>query len=576
MGDNTDYEKVAILNTVYNNTLQASHISKLDTIASPLIKTQLLPHQTVMVHGLHNYRDKMTRGFLVGNQAINGKIGIIGDPSGTGKTLSILSYLATHSNTVSKITMELTPNSTKYFFSHDIHEVSANLSTNLIIVPHSIFTQWRNEIEQHTSLEFVPIETKRIVKGTELAQQMIKSKFVLTTNKCYKFVQAYANHHKIHWNNVFIDEASSIYLHSSDPPLRFQFLWLITNNWIPLLFKNPSITKSNLLFLRDRIQLHPELEHWLLDNITMHYQGELLSSSFLKDYLSFFHTNRGHIVLRNSAEYIQSSIDLPQYTQQMIHCKPNITLQSLTSFYLAKNMKLFIRSEKIPHLFQSLGIACKGIADYLPFQLTIKHKLIQQKMQDNECVICLDNCEYPTIVNCCYNIYCGKCLLKNTLITYKCPTCREALDTTSMCCLTPLTEETTILAKNKMEACIDIIKKNIVANKDAKIIIYSAFDNIYYQMFEQMDNAGLKAERLETNIFSLLKTIKNFKEGNTNILFISNVNSMRGLSLPSTSHLIFYHELPAFELKEVLIHSAQRIGRKKPLSVIHLNSEIQV
>ena len=577
MGEHSDYEKIVILNTVYNNTLNVSKIDQtiLEQQVSPLIKTPLLLHQKILVHGLHTYRDKMTHGFLVDNQAINGKIGIIGEPSGTGKTLSILAYLAKYINAYSTMTSELTNYSTKYFFSHDIYNTSDS-HVNLIIVPHNIFGQWRSEIEQHTSIEYTPIETKRIVKGNELVQHMLKTKIVLTTNKCYKFVQAYANHHNIQWNNVFIDEASSIYLHASDPSLHFQFLWLITNNWIPLLFKNPSINKSNLLYLRDRLTLHPELENWLLNNTIMHYQNELVSLSYLKQYLSFFHPHRGQIILHNSNDCIKSSLFIPELTNEIVQCKPNITLQSLTSYYLAKHIKMTIRSEKIPHLFQSLGIPCNDVADYLPFQIESKHKLIREKIKDNDCVICLEQCEYPTIVNCCYNIYCGKCLLTNTLINYKCPTCRDPIDIHSMCCLKSLTNETTILAKNKMEACIDIIKNSINTNKNAKIIIYSAFDNIYYQMFEQLDNIGLHAERFENNIFSLLKTIKNFKEGNTNIIFISNINNIRGLSLPFTSHLIFYHDLPSFEMKEILIHSAQRIGRKQPLTVIHLNSEIQL
>ena len=574
MVENFDYEKVSVLNTAYNNTIHPSKIQPLSQPAS--IKTPLMPHQQYLVQGMHMHRNKMTHGYVVDNQVINGKIGIVGDPSGTGKTLSILSYLATQSNTFPKITSELTNHSTKFFFSHEIHPLSDASSTNLIIVPHSLFGQWKSEIEEHTTMTYTPIETKRFIKGSELATSMITSSVVLTTNKCYKFVQQYANQYNIQWNNIFIDEASSIYLQSSEPTLRFQFLWFITNNWIPLLFKNPSIVKSNLLFLRDRIALHPELENWLLDNITMHYEGELLSISYLKDYLSFHHENRGHIVVRNSIECIESSIKMLPFNYDTVQCKPNISLQSLTSFYLARNPNVIIRSEKIPHLFQSLGIACKDIVDYLPFQITGKHNLIQRKMNENECVICLDKCEYPTIVNCCYNIYCGKCLLKNTLLTYKCPTCREIIDTSSMCCLTPLTEDNIMITKNKTEVCIDIIKRIMTAKMDSKIIIYSAFDNIYYQLFEEIDKTGLKAERLENNIFSLLKSIRNFKEGNTNILFVSNVNIMRGLSLPSTSHLIFYHELPVYELKEVLIHSAQRIGRKQPLSIIHLNSEIQV
>jgi hypothetical protein len=568
MSDGFLYEKLVVLNTVYNNTLICG---KTPPQAS-VIKTKLFPHQATLVNGMHVYRDKMTRGFLLGNQAINGKIGVIGDSAGTGKTLSILAYLASQISTFPRMTCELTNNSSKYFFSHQLYELSDASQTNLIIVPHSLFGQWKQEIDLHTTMTYIPIETKRFIRGNDLAKNIINSNFVLTTNKCYKFVEEYAQQNGIQWNNVFIDEASSIYISSSDPPLKFQFLWLITNNWIPLIFKNPSIVKSSLYYLKDRVNLNSELEGWLLDNINVHYEGQLVSSSFFKDYLPFFHQNRGTIILRNSSEIINKNINLPEMSNQTLQCKPHITLNSLISYYLARNIEPNINSIKIPNLFQSLNVEFKSLDNYLIDKPIHKHNLIRRKAEENECVICLETGEFPTIVDCCYNIYCAKCLLKNMLINHKCPTCREGLTVNNICCLKELTPDEKILSQNKTEACLDILSKN----KNGKFIIYSSFDNIYYQLFEEIDKLGLKAERIESNLFSLLKSVKNFQEGKTNILFVSNVDLIRGLSLSSTSHLIFYHELPVCELKQILLLSAQRIGRIQPLKVIHLNSEIQV
>jgi hypothetical protein len=557
------YEKLSILNNIYHNTI----IPSKTVTQSSVIKTQLFPHQTSMVNGMHLYRDKMIHGFLVENQAINGKVGIIGDPAGTGKTLSILAYLASHIATFPRMTSELTHNSSKYFFSHDLYQLS-DTYTNLIIVPHSLFNQWKQEIVKHTIMTYVAIESKRCLKDESISKNIINSNFVLTTNKCYKFVQEYANQYGIQWNNIIIDEASSIYFNASDPQLRFQFLWLVTNNWIPLLFKNPSISKSSLYHIKDRVNIHPDLEKWLLDNIDLHYNG-LLASSFLKEYLPFLHENRGLIVLRNSSELI-NSINLPPIINEVIQCRPNITLHSIISYYVTRNSEPKITSNKIIHLFQALDVDFKEVEDYVTYQPLRKHELIRRKYQENECVICLESCEYPTIVNCCYNIYCGKCLLKNLVITHKCPTCREALLINNICCLQILIQNE-IISKNKIDVCIDILNKN----KTSKFIIYSSFSNIFYQLFEEIDKLGLKAERIDNGLFSLLKIVKNFNEGKTNVLFISNIEILRGLSLESISHLIFYHDQPVYELKQILIHSGQRIGRQTPLNIIHLNSEIQ-
>ena len=555
------YDKLLVLNSVYKNTI---HTDKTYTQYSQ-IKTPLFQHQNVLVNGMHSHREKMIRGFVLENQAINGKIGIIGDPPGTGKTLSILAYIMSQVDIYPKITCELVNNSSKYFFSHELYNVS-NASTNLIIVPHSLFNQWKQEILKHSTIEYVPIETKRCLKG-DISEKIINGSFILTTNNCYKFVQEYANRFNIKWNNIFIDEASSIYFNPSDPALRFQFLWFITNNWIPMLFKHASISKSSLYHIRDRVDLHSDLEMWLLDNTSQHYDGTLVSSSFLKEYLPFFHENRGQIVLRNSSKLI-NMINLPSVENQMIYCKPHMTLNSLISYYLTRNVLPTITSNNVMNIFQALDVDFTSVNDYISHHPQ-KYDLINRKYQESECMICLETCEYPTIVNCCYNIYCGKCLLNNILITHKCPTCREPLLINNISCLRSLRQEITLC---KVDVCLDILNNN----RSGKFIIYSSFNNIFYQLFEEIDKLGLKAERIDTGLFSLLKIVKNFNKGKTNIIFISNIEMIRGLSLESISHLIFYHDQPVYELKQILIHLGQRIGRQTPLKIIHLNSEIQV
>ena len=570
MEDTFQYDKLVILNNVYQNAIPESNIR----IQSPHIKTALYPHQSDMVLGMRAYRDKMIHGFVIGNRAINGKIGIIGDSYGSGKTLSALAYLATsHIAQVVKPTMtcELTPHSSTYFFSHDICTLSET-STNLIIVPSHLFNQWRYEIDTHTTLSYVPIETKKQLRGEQLTNTILRSSFVLTTNKTYKAVQEYASEHNIQWNNIIMDEASSIYMNSSDPPLQFQFLWLMTNNWLPLLFKHSLINKNTLLHLRNRVNLHPELEEWLQRDSANSaiYEGTLVSSMFLKEYMPFFHPQRNVMILRNSAKNMSKSAAYPVIRSETIHCKPHISLQSLASFYLARNREPTIPTSSIPHLVQALGMECKTGTDYISTQPASKHQLIKRKMIDNECMICLEPCNYMTIVNCCHNTYCGSCLLRNTVMHPKCPTCREVLYLTSMCCLTPF-EDTTIV-RTKTEICLELFKKN----KENRFVIYSSFDNIYYQLFEEIDKLGLKAERIENNLFSQRKTLKKYKDGIVTILFVSNIDMLRGLSLLSTTHLIFYHEQPSFELQQVLIHSSQRLGRTDPLTILHLHSEIQV
>lgn len=236
MNDAYHYEKLILLNNVYQTTFINQDTTSFHK--SNLIMSELYPHQKSLIQGMIHYREIMTRGFLVDQRVVNGKLGIVGDPHGSGKTLSVLSYIAaTLSTPPPPMTNELSDHSTRYFFSHDIRQTSDRNRSNLIIVPHHLFNQWKEEIKIHTMMDYLPIETKRMIKENETLAKITTSSFVLTTNKCYRFVQEYAIRNGIQWNNVFIDEAASIYFHPSDPVLSFEFLWLISHQWPSLLLR---------------------------------------------------------------------------------------------------------------------------------------------------------------------------------------------------------------------------------------------------------------------------------------------------------------------------------------------------
>jgi hypothetical protein len=570
MTEEYHYDKLVMLQQIYSNSLSVDH-----SYAQPIpeVKSVLYPHQLTMIEGMHRYRERMTRGYVSGNHVINGKMGIIGDRAGSGKTLSILAYLASNHPPYPAMTTELASHSTTYFYSHRIVSIEPTRRANLIIVPHRLFSVWRAEIERHVTSPYVAIETRRMLRGDQLRENMIQSRFVLTTNKCYKFVQTYASQHQIEWDNIFIDDATMIHLHPSDPPLKFQFLWMVTNDWLPLIMKHPHIHKQTLYALRNRLpSIHPDLEHWLLDNIMIRYERNLNTMNVIRGYLSFYHPYRTHMILHHSNEFLESSMKLPCIVQQHIQCRPNINVNSLMSFYVSRNMEPMIRSHQIPYLFQSLSISWKTKEEYEEEVPSLHRQRAHRKMEENECVICFEPCVYPTVLRCCHHVYCGKCILRNMLQHSKCPMCRESITVSSLCCLGSLDSNDRMIQSNKMEACIDMIKKN----PKQTFVIYSSFDNIYDQLAEEIEKLGIKAERIDKNLFSLLRTVRQFQQGGTQVLFISNVDQIRGMSFPSTSQLIFYHEPPVFEWKEVLIHSMQRLGRTQPLQIQHLHSEIQV
>ena len=547
MHHNNNSETLRVLHTVYRNTL---HPVTSDIAIPPEIKTLLYPHQKTLIEGMCTYRKQMSQGIQVDDHELRSKIGIITDSSGSGKTLAVLGYLAT--DTDAYPVTELTPFSTPYFYTqkHSYPQATANL----IIVPTHLFSFWQDEIKKHTTITYVPIETRGKIKENML-DSILSSTFILTTAKCYRYVQEYATRNQITWNNVCIDEPLFVQMKASDPTLHFQFLWLISHQWTSLLFRN-SIKKSQLLFLEE--QMHPDLEEMLLENITE--ETHIYPCQYIKHYLEQQHSHRGYIILRNKNAHVREAITHQPIQNSIIQCKSTTTLQALSSMYLARNTS--IPSANIPQLFQALNIESTTKEDYL-LLYPEKQEMIERRITENECGICLEPCIYPTILNCCHHLYCGKCMLQNTIIQFKCPMCRESLSVSRMRCLDTI--HSTSL-QSKKDACMSIISKK------TPCIVYISFDKIYHDMAYAMKEAGIAAE-LATS-YSLRKALKNLKEGTLDVLFVSKIELFRGLSLPFISCLLFYHDQPVFEQKQALLHAVQQSQRTHPLQLVYLYSEV--
>lgn len=577
-----------ILNEVYNNTLNYEFLNNTYNYISfekDKLKTKLLKHQETMVAGMYNYKEKMTKGFLYNNQAINGKLGVISDPPGSGKTLSVLAYLTIKENDTSLIGTELVSNSSKYFFSHNIFENKNNNYINLIIVPNLLFSHWKNEIINHTNLNFVYVESKRLFKDNKLADEINTKKLVLTTSKVFKYLQEYCNNYDIHWGNVFIDDASHIYFNSNTEQIKFKFLWFITNNYFPFIFKY-KIKKNEIKNIIENNQLnenskkinnlHPELLEWINTEDTENdFNSSIVSALYFKDYLPYNHDLRFLIILRNSQKELIKNIYTSNINIIKYKCKSNLTINSLIQYLKLKNKDLTCLNDNIFDLLQALNIRCFNTEDLFNEIDESKHRLITHKINENECMICLEKAEFTCITNCCYNIYCFKCLLQSLIFNKKCPICRFNLSLNDVYCINENNYNNEELL-NKVDKCIDIIKQNKNKNKNNKFIIYSSFHSTFFQMYYEFCKLNIKADRLENNQYLILKSIKKFNDGETDVLFISNIDLIRGLSLTSASHLIFFHEIPSYDLKQILIHSVQRLGKKNHFDVIHLNSDLSI
>ena len=276
------------------------------------------------------------------------------------------------------------------------------------------------------------------------------------------------------------------------------------------------------------------------------------------------------------------SLALPPIHESTLHCRPNITLYSLIAYYQAHRKEPRIHSKDVPRLFYGMKVDRleEDLDEWVQRQPIEKRARIVRNKKENECAICLEKCEHPTMSMCCSHIYCGKCILTNAMMSSKCPICRAPLPVTQWMWM-----ESTVSTDpytghlSKMDTFLQLVRSTLMTHPTAQFMVYSRHDNTYYQLYDEMMQMGIRAERLESQLFPMLKTIERYKKGETQILFLSKTDLLRGLSLTNTTHLIFYQDLSEESYhvqRQILLHAAQRLKRATPLQILHLDAEIEV
>lgn len=591
------------------------------------IRSPLLKHQTQMVLGMMAHCIRMQRGFVWQEQILRGKLGVLGDPPGSGKTLTILAFLAAQAGmraaeaaldrgwaTVQGITNrdvsgaggagagaaaiaepqyrmgELDVHSNRYVFSNDIEPVSDLSACNLVVVPPTLLGHWRHEVALHTTFQPFVVDGRRVLRNRTTAAQMAASPFVLCTSKTYRYVLEYAEAQGIRWKHVFMDDAAGIVLTNNDTLPVFEFLWLIAGNWLPFVLRNVHLHPVNLQYVRPRITLSVEGERWLADMLATErtVQPSLASSAFFRGVIPFSHRGRAALVLRNSSASLNASINTTVsweqgQTERVIQCMPTVTMAQLTPAFLAARGDSL--TGQIPLLFQALGLHTLSVHE-LQMHHRERQALLDRKLC-NDCSICLEAPQNRTVLTCCMTPYCGACILRHTVSHpyghSVCPSCRTPIyvpsivhvpanvSTDASNSAIDSVSHTPFRSLTKQEALVEAI---VSAPQGSSHLVYSQFENTFYQVQPLLAQRGIVAEQLTMPMSRYQNTLRGYQDGRIHVLFVNDTSLIRGQNLQRSTHLVLFCEPAFYDTQQNLAHAVQRLGRTVPLTLLRLSSAL--
>ena len=532
------------------------------------LKLKLYRHQLASIYSMEE-REKNKK-IEYENEIVTANMGIFSDITGFGKTLSIIGLLCRN-----KMEWDLNEDFVHekvlaiYGSGHIIRSRKSfykKIDCNLIVVSQSIISQWNTESNQST-LKIYKITTKKMAEAVDPQNYNV----ILCIPTMYNIlIQRFSTYC---WKRVIYDEPCQ----KKIPAMRSViagFYWLITATPCMLL---QTYRKSR----------------------STHFLASIFGT-----YMDFGTFNS--LIVKNPDEFVKLSYSLPTTSHVYHKCYQPIfnmirgfvadqisemiaagNIEGAVKYLGGKktdNIVELVKSKKIEQLettkYKITIYTRRGEEDRVKYWKDRQEQIQDQiKELDNrfkniltgDCNICLSSFEKPVMLTCCQNLFCGSCILEWLKTKSNCPLCRADIvkdmifyideEKNKKCDKDAEVDS----IKTKQDVILELIQKK----KNGKFIIFSSYDESAVYIRTKLDQNNINFCEIQGRTEVRDKTIKEFKNGLVNVLFLNSNNNGAGINLQEATDIIMYHEMST-DVQTQIQGRANRIGRTFPLTVHHL------
>lgn len=491
-----------------------------------------------------------------------------------------------------------------------------------------------------TGLNILPKSLKSFITnlGHLDKTKVEKLDVILVSATFYNLFALYLNQDKYTINRIIIDECNSI-KGNRLVEVRRIFTWLITSSI------NSMMTSSGYI---QKQYLDPQYGY-------QRYTRErtVNSTGFILNIIKEMHEHQeenNKLYLVNRPEYIEQSMSLPEMKTILVISKDNINIQVLggivshdvlqmlnagdidgivtkldvavgnetnviemvTSKFQDElkvkeyELKVAIENPKYNPNNETIGVINKRIAIK-----ELKHKIacIEERVMTIEnCPICFDDFNNPSITPCCNNKFCFDCITMTLNSKSQCPQCKAELTIQKMIVISNKTkvdmQKSMVAEKNKKKEKELITlpdsyegKMELLKNSAKQFSKYENMDKIFelnnnntvkkYLIFTEYESSlndkitniltkwNLSYARIKGSGIMISNTVEQYKTGDVNTLLINSKYFGSGMNLENTTDIIIIHKMQS-DVEMQVIGRAQRFGRVGNLRVWKLYYQNEV
>jgi hypothetical protein len=542
------------------------------------------------------------------------RMGIIGDKVGSGKSYVVMALLATP-------LVEAVPQI--HVSTHAINNIvleckdtSTYINVNVLVIPHNLIKQWGNYLVTNApTLKVLPVLTANQVVSINTISNIEDYNVILVSSTFYSNFVHNTKQRKLQFARLIFDEVDSVPLKKAYESCNARFIWFVTASY------------KNLLYPGGQGDWDHNTQRYVME------AGGIKSAGYVRSLFQQVTTSiTSVIVVKNSDAFVNESLQCPEMQLHLVRCKTPRTIKILDGL-VDRNIIGALHANDVEGAMRYISASNRSHEDNIISILLEKYTRVllnakkmaqmirEELMYDNEqirqqelervkktqdeyekkisniderirstdtCCICLDNITNKTIVDCCKNAFCFRCITESLTIKQECPYCRETLGTNNLYVVSTTESDATMLdvessfdsvscQYDKLKNMEIVIKKIFDASAlvQGKILIFSSYDNTFDQARELLERLNLEHMMLKGSNTVIASVVNKYKTGSLNILLVNPINYGSGLNLENTTDIIMMHKMNN-EIERQVIGRAQRYGRTCPLRVWYLVHENEV
>ena len=443
-----------------------------------------------------------------------------------------------------------------------------NTFHTLVVCPVSLVSQWIKEAKKHIeNVEESELYLHHGQRRYRTTQQLVNKKVVVTTYGI--LTREWTRNGPIFgkwWHRVVFDECHILKNPSTQQykaafTIRAKHKWFVTGT--PGL--ELSELKNALKIIDERA--FPNLRFFYRENICCP-RYYILSNYMIRHRKDMRDNDGNPIVTLPECRTENIMFDLSTEEKEAYDNLREITatrlpfMVGISAFKELQNLRRRL----------SLADSIPTNASSMPVVSDREREIVEERMNDDQCCICLDVFERPVVTQ-CNHAFCLQCITNVIDVRSRCPMCRTPISQNSLRLLNPLVEEdSNITYTSKLNEL-----HKILTNKNAgdKFLIFVQFDQSIQAIKQMLDESKILFSQLTSKMTQKArsKSLSLFEnKDDMNVFLISTKCGSVGINLTCANKIILFEPFMNPKVEQQAIGRSWRLGQKRPVTVYKLIS----